>query len=365
MSKPRILFIAAHRPQRSPSQRFRFEQYYSRISNAGYEYDFSWLIDENDDRIFYQPGNFLNKSRIFIKSWFRRLQDVLDAGDYDIVFVQREAFMTGSVFFERLLSKSTAKLIFDFDDAIWHYDVSDANKHLGWLKRPSKTRDIIGMADAVIAGNNYLADFAKNYNQNVVVIPTTIDTTYHLPDPLRNHTPNVVCIGWTGSLTTVKHFRTIEPVLKRIFEKYGDKVRFKLIGDAGYRNDEIQLTGIPWRIESEVSDLSDIDIGIMPLPDDEWSKGKCGFKGLQYMAMEMAAVLSPVGMNNEIIRHGMNGLLAGSHEEWEEALVRLIESPDLRRSLGLAARRDIIERFSVDSQWPVYQQLFRSLIPAK
>lgn len=362
---PRILFVAAHRPQRSPSQRFRFEQYLAFLSAEGFTYDYSWLIDEGDDVIFYQPGNMLNKTRIFIKSWIRRLTDVLNASDYDIVFIHREAFMTGSTMFEKLVKRSTAKLIFDFDDAIWHYDVSDANKRLGWLKRPSKTKEIIRLADTVIAGNRYLADYAAQFNNQVKVIPTTIDTQYHKARLLRDWNPSTVCIGWTGSLTTVKHFRTIEPVLKKIKEKYASKVRFKLIGDATYVNEEIGLQGMAWDLSTEVADLDDIDIGIMPLPDDEWAKGKCGFKGLQYMGMELPAVMSPVGVNVEIIRHGENGFLAASEAEWEAILSELIEKPELRRTIGIQARKDIQQYYSVESQWPVYKRLFDELVTSK
>ncbi|MBL7924305.1 MAG: glycosyltransferase family 4 protein [Bacteroidia bacterium] len=359
---PRILFVAAHRPRRSPSQRFRFEQYLDRLKTAGYAYDYSWLIDEADDAIFYKPGNMLNKVRIFIKSWIRRWKDSLNAGQYDLIFIHREAFMTGSVLFERMMKRSGAKLIFDFDDAIWHYDVSDANRRLGWLKRPSKTKEIIRLCDCVIAGNSYLAAYAEQYIRDVTVIPTTIDTDYHKPKLLRDWNPDSVCIGWTGSLTTVKHFRTIEPVLKRIHQKYGNRVRFKLIGDPTYTCPEIGLSGIPWNLETEVEDLSDIDIGIMPLPNDEWAKGKCGFKGLQYMAMEVPAVLSPVGVNTEIIRHHENGLLADTEQEWEDLLSFLIENPEERRRMGIAARKDIEARYSVNSQWPRYLALFNRLV---
>lgn len=359
---PRILFVAAHRPGRSPSQRFRFEQYLDLMASAGFEYDYSWLIEERDDAVFYSPGNLRRKTSLFVRSWYKRLRDVLQAGRYDIIFIQREAFMTGSILFERLFSKSGAKVVFDFDDAIWHFDISEANKRLSWLKRPSKTKDIIALADAVIAGNAYLADFASTINRNVTIIPTTIDTDYHRPDQGRPLRPVQVCIGWTGSLTTVKHFRTIEPVLMQLRERYADAIRFKLIGDPGYANEKLGLQGMPWKIESEVADLSDIDIGIMPLPDDEWAKGKCGFKGLQYMAMQVPAVLSPVGVNTSIVTHGETGFLADTEQQWLDVLSYLIENPEIRRQVGQAARQVIVDRFSVQSQWPVYRSLLERLV---
>lgn len=311
---PKILFIAAHRPERSPSQRFRFEQYISFLEQNGFACDFSWLISEQDDRIFYQPGNLHNKLSIFTKSIYKRLKDVLRAGNYDIVFVQREAFMTGSVFFEKRFKKSGAKLIFDFDDAIWLPNVSEANRKWNWLKRPEKTSEIIRLSDHVIAGNSYLAAYAKNYNPNVTVIPTTIDTDVYVR---LEHTPgSPVCIGWSGSITTIRHFESAVPVLKKIKNKYGSGVFFKVVGDESYKNDELNIAGIPWSPERELSELQLFDIGIMPLPDDEWAKGKCGLKGLAYMSVETSPVMSPVGVNSEIIRNGQNGFLAATDEDW-------------------------------------------------
>lgn len=297
-----------------------------------------------------------------LKAFFHRLRDVRRARHFDIVFVFREAFFVGSAFFEKRFANSGAKVVFDFDDAIWHFDVSEGNKSLGWLKRPSKTAEIIGISDAVIAGNRYLADYASKFNHQVQVIPTTIDTEYHKPLLNRNWNPEVVCIGWTGSHTTVKHFRIIEPVLLRLRRKFGDRIRFKLIGDATYLREDLDLHGIAWKLDSEVSDLSDIDIGIMPLPDDEWAKGKCGFKGLQYMAMEIPAVMSPVGVNTEIIDHGVNGFLAATEHEWEEILSALIESHELRRQIGIEARKVIEARYSAQANWPAYRELLNRLV---
>ncbi|CAN5641284.1 N/A [soil metagenome] len=359
---PRVLFIAAHRPNRSPSQRFRFEQYLDFFLEKGFEWDLSYLISEKDDSTFYQPGNLPIKAYIFMKSWFKRLRDVVAASDYDIIFIQREAFMTGSTFFEKLFARSGAQVVFDFDDAIWHFDVSEANKRLGWLKSPSKTANIIKLCDHIVAGNNYLADYARQFNPSVTVIPTTIDTNYHQPDLLRDWNKEVICIGWTGSMTTVKHFRLAEAILTRLRDKYGDRLRFKLIGDPTYKNEKLGISGVSWTLQNEVEELRDIDIGIMPLPDDEWSKGKCGFKGLQYMAMEIPPVMSPVGVNTEIVEHGINGFLASSEAEWVDRISMLVENPQLRREMGLKARQTVIDRYSVASQRDRYLQLFEKLI---
>jgi glycosyltransferase involved in cell wall biosynthesis len=358
---PRILFIAPHRPHRSPSQRFRFEQYLDIFKQNGFECDHSFLISEKDDRYFYQPGNLRTKAYFFFKSAYRRWKNVRHADEYDIIFVQREAFMTGSTWFEKKISRSKAKLVFDFDDAIWHLDISEANKKFSWLKNPGKTAKIISYADLVIAGNRYLADYAKHHSDNVVIIPTTIDTDEYqrLDIPKNNDT---ITIGWSGSLTTMKHFNYAVPFLKELKEKYGNKIEIKAIGDANYENKELGVKGIAWTKENELKELSSFDIGIMPLPDDEWAKGKCGLKGLQYMALEIPTVMSPVGVNTEIINDGVNGFLAGGVEEWVEKISRLVESKEFHDKMGKEARWTVEERYSVNSQKENYLQLFRELL---
>lgn len=358
---PRILFIAPHRPHRSPSQRFRFEQYLPFLKENGFDYDYSYLISEKDDKYFYQPGNFRTKSYFFLKSVRTRMKNVRQANDYDIIFIQREAFMTGSTYFEKKLSKSKAKLVFDFDDAIWHFDISEANKKFGWLKNPGKTAKIISYADLVVAGNQYLANYAKHHSKNVVIIPTTIDTSEYkrMNIPKGN---DKITIGWSGSLTTMKHFDYAVPFLKILKDKYGDKIEIKAIGDSNYVNKDLGVKGIEWTKENEVKELSSFDIGIMPLPDDEWAKGKCGLKGLQYMALEIPTVMSPVGVNTEIIKEGVNGFLASGTNEWVEKISKLIDSKELHDNMGREARKTVEERYSVNSQKENYLEQFMRLI---
>lgn len=358
---PKILFVAAHRKDRSPSQRFRFEQYLDFLQQNGFQYKFSNLLSESDDRLFYSPNHFLGKIFIFIKTFLKRCGDVFNASNYDIVFVQREAFMTGSAFFEKMFKKRGAKLVFDFDDAIWHLDTSAANKKFEFLKDPSKTVRIISAADLIFAGNQYLADFAKPYNSNVEIIPTTIDL-HEYTRVISTKDKNKICIGWSGSITTIKHFEFAVPFLKKIKNKYGDRIEIKVIGDSNYINNELKIKGLAWNKKDEIKELSSFDIGIMPLPDDEWAKGKCGLKGLQYMALQIPTIMSPVGVNSEIIQDGENGFLASDVDEWVEKIALLIENSKLRNRMGEEARKTVFEKYSVESQQNRYLQLFTNLI---
>ncbi|MBI3510804.1 MAG: glycosyltransferase family 4 protein [Bacteroidetes bacterium] len=361
MKKKKILFIASHRPDRAPGQRFRFEQYLAPLENAGFECEISYIVDEEADKILYARGKYFKKALIQLRSVRKRKKDAARAKNFSIIFIFREALMTGSTRFEKMFSDSGAKIIFDFDDAIWHLDVSEANRIFSWLKNPEKTGDIIGMSDLVFAGNEYLAAFAKKTNPNVVVIPTTVDTSKFQPVKHHNNNEKII-IGWSGSITTIKHFEFAVPFLKKLKEKYGDHVGFKVIGDPTYRNEELGIKGIAWNAKSEVNELAEIDIGIMPLPDNEWTKGKCGLKGLTYMALGIPAIMSAVGVNVEIINDGENGFLARTGDEWLEKIEKLISSEDLRRKMGEKAAKTVEDRYSVNAWKEKYVNYFCELL---
>jgi glycosyltransferase involved in cell wall biosynthesis len=365
---PSVLFVSLHRPNRSPSQRFRYEQYLQYLAENGFEHDFSYLLNEVDDKAFYSKGNYLKKLQILLKSIEIRLFDIVVANRYDIIFVQREAFMLGTAIFEKLYARSKAKFIFDFDDSIWLHNVSQANKMLGFLKSGSKTKEIIAVADMVFAGNQYLANYALQFNKNVKIIPTTVDTDKFVPvtadfsPQSADEADKVVEIGWTGSFSTIEHLRFGLPMLYTIKEKYGEKITFKVIGDSSFADSTLGIQGIAWNSETEVADLQTIDIGIMPLPDNEWTRGKCGFKGLTYMSLGIPTVMAAVGVNNEIIVEGENGFLATSEADWIEKLSLLIENQIVRQHIGRAGRQTVIDRYSIHAQKDRYLQYFREVL---
>ncbi len=343
--KQKIYFIAPFYRDRSPSQRFRFEQYWSYFEEQGYECCLLNIVNKGEDKILYGNVPVYKKGFLFVKFFFRRMKHYFKVTKNDVVFVQREACFLGFTIFEYLLSRK-APFIFDFDDAIWVPNVSEANKKMAFLKNFSKTAKIISYSDAVIAGNAYLANYAKQYNQNVTIIPTTVDTDTFVP-PKTSDSKASICIGWSGSKTTVQHFRLLENVLLKLKEKYADAIYFKLIGDETYYNEALNLKGTAWSSDTEVSELQEIDIGVMPLENDRWSKGKCGLKGLTYMSLQIATVMSPVGVNKDIIQHNVNGFLAETEEDWFNYLSQLIEDEQLRKRLGQEARTTVVEKYSI------------------
>jgi glycosyltransferase involved in cell wall biosynthesis len=305
--------------------------------------------------------------------------------------------LIGSSFFEKRFFKKN-KVIFDFDDSIWLLDTSPENKKFEFLKNPDKTKINIQHAHTVIAGNAFLADYAKRFNPNVVIIPTTIDTDFHKPEigfvissavekdkvkssvelrhsasqpgtPLLPSRASVnesahkkIVIGWSGSISTIKHFEMIVPVLKKIQASYPGKTEIHVIGQGSYAHPELEIISKHWSAATEVENLQAFDIGIMPLPDDEWVKGKCGLKGLSYMACGVATVMSPVGVNSDILQHQVNGLLAATEAQWFEALSYLIENPAIRDQLGAAGRKTVVEKYSVEANKHKYLGVLKSLI---
>lgn len=357
----KILFLTPYPLNSAPSQRFRFEQYFPSLKKEGISYKVVSFLDKKTWAIFYKKGHTLQKVIGILKGIIKRHLVVFYLHNYDKIFIHREASLVGPAYFEWLYAKVfRKKIIYDFDDAIWIKDVSEVNKKLSWLKFPNKTAQIIKYANTIIAGNTYLANYAFQFNKNVEVIPTTIDVDYHYPkkDIVSS---KKIRIGWTGTITTNNHLQLLFPVLVEIIKKY-PQVELVMISNAPIINPSIEITYQQWNKTTEIEDLSSFDIGIMPLPNDEWAKGKCGFKGLQYMALEIPTVMSSVGVNIEIIQDGVNGFLASDNKDWMDKLSVLIESKELRNKVGKKGRKTVVDRYSIEANKEKYLSIFQKSI---
>ena len=341
----RVGFLALHAPGLSPSQRYRVEAFLPSLQQRGIDVEYDWLLDRDDLRVFYGRDRAAAKAWIAARAALARLGSVTAPRDVDVFLVHREAFFLGRAWSERLAGLR-APLVFDFDDAIWLRNVSDGNQRFAWLKNYTKFPHIVGRAHVTVAGNEYLASWARQYSPNVVVVPTCIDTDRFAPVVHRSARAWVT-IGWSGSPSTIEHLRTLLPVLERVKRVYGDRVRIRVMGDPAFAHPPSEIRGERWSPEAELALLRDMDIGVMPLPDNEWTRGKCGLKGLLSMAMGTATVMSPVGVNTQIVRHGENGFLATSDDEWFDVLSHLIEDEDLRARIGAAGRATVVDRYSI------------------
>ncbi len=353
----KILFIASHRPQRAPGQRFRFEMFFDELSKNGIEAELSHLLSEEDDKVIYSKGNYLSKLRIALKSIQKRKADLKRVHEFDLVVIFREALMTKSIFFEKAVHRKGIPMIFDFDDAIWIKDISANNRILSAFKDENKIRKILPLCQAVTAGNAYLADFAKQYNQQIHIIPSTIDENFHLE--IAKPTQEKVCVGWSGSHTTLAHFETLLPVLEKLRARYGESIRLLTIGAKSSAAERLNIDFTPWKAESENEDLNQIDIGLMPLPESLWTSGKCGMKALLYMAASKPAIVTPLGVNAEIVDHGKNGFHAQTPEEWLEHISDLIDHPEKRLGMGSAARQKVLNDYSKKTWSPILIAVYK------
>lgn len=355
----RLLALVPSIYDTSPGQRYRLEQWEPLLRKNGVEITYAPFETEELHTLLYKAGNMGGKLTGVAAGIARRFSILRSVRDYDVVYVFREAALLGPPFFERWIHRSGVPMVFDFDDAVFVSYRSPTNGYLSYLKFASKTKSICRRSAHVMAGNPYLAEYARQVNANVTIVPTTIDTEKYTVRQRVNESA-LATIGWTGSFSTVQHLDTLRSALERLAKQ--TNFRLRVIGTPSYKLAGVDVEAMPWRSATELEDLSSIDIGIMPLPDDAWSKGKCGLKALQFMALGIPTVCSPVGVNTEIIQDGENGFIAGSEDEWVEKLGRLLHSPELRRKLGAAGRRTVETKYSANVQAPRVFELLRSVV---
>ncbi len=355
----RLLAIAPGVYGTAPGQRFRIEQWEPILRERGVDITYAPFESEELHALIYKSGNVGRKMKLVAEGLARRFALMRSIKDYDAVYVFREAALLGPAFFERLIYRSGVPMVFDFDDAVFLSYRSPMNGYLSYLKFASKVKSICRKSAHVMAGNPYLAEYARQVNPNVTIIPTTIDTEKYLVNK-KSADGGVLTIGWTGSFSTVQHLDTLRPALQKLAQL--SNFRLRVIGTPTYRLEGIDVEAMPWRAATEMQDLDAIDIGVMPLPDDAWSKGKCGLKALQFMALGVPTVCSPVGVNTDIIQDGENGFIAATEDEWVEKLGRLINSAELRERLGRAGRETVETKYSAKVQAPRVFELLRSVV---
>jgi len=372
MKKKTIKFLVPYPYDIAPGQRFRYEQYLEILKSNNFDYELLSFLDEQTNNILYKKGHTFKKVIGVLKGFFRRFYHIWKARNADFVFVYREATPVGFPFVEWILTKVlNRRLIYDFDDAIWIPATSSQNKLVAFLKSPNKVKQICNWSYKISVGNEYLQKNAneflsafENSTTKVILNPTTIDLEKKHNILHQHNSDKKPIIGWTGSHSTLIYLELIIPILKELEQKY-DFV-FRVICDKNPNldiepNHEHRLKSfefVSWNKETEIKDLSELDIGIMPLTADAWAEGKCGFKALQYMALGVPAVISPIGVNKKIIKHEENGFLADTENEWKKYLSFLLENPQKRQDMATLALQTIQNEYSVQSNKENFLGLF-------
>jgi glycosyltransferase involved in cell wall biosynthesis len=327
----------------TPSQRFRIEQWAPLLErDHGIRVRFAPFADERLGALLGQPGRMARKAAGTARAMAARVPEVLRARRYDAVLVHRAVCLAGPALLERVLARVGPPLVFDFDDAIWLRHTSGANAFFDRLKFPGKTATLCRLAARVVVGSEYLAGWARRHGAQVDVVPTSIDVAAYQARARR--TNGRVVVGWTGSATSLTHLERAAPLLRRLLA--ARPVEIRVLSTRPPDLPDVPVVFRHWTPESEVEEIRAFDVGIKPMPDDEWARGKCPMKELQYLALGIPAVCSDVGGTREAVRHGDNGYLVSAEDEWMEALLRLVDDQALRARLGDAGRRTVLERYA-------------------
>ncbi len=257
----------------------------------------------------------------------------------DVIFVQRKRLPFSVLLFLKRLKK---KILYDFDDAVMFKNSLSKNPYS--LRRTLSFKRMLHYTDLVVAGNGFLNQEAEKYHGRVKVLPTPIDAERY--QKKKNYKSDTVNMGWIGDHGSIHYMESYKDVWEAIGRKYTNVV-LTIICDTFIDTKDITLRRIPWSYEREIDDLMSLDIGLMPLFDDLWSKGKCGFKIIQYLGVGVPAVCTPVGINRDVVHDGVHGLWANTKDEWIEKLSTLIENASLREKMGGEGRRKIMDAYTV------------------
>lgn len=356
--KKKLLILCPYPHGTAASQRFRFEQYIPALEQSGFEVTQASFWDDATWSVLYQSGHYAQKIRGTITGFGRRLALALRSREYDYVFIHLEATPLGPPIVETLMMLLRRRLVYDIDDAIFMARTSRSNRFVSALRWRSKVGFVARHSYKVTAVNPFLEDWAKQFSESVILVPTTIDPDYHRP-PADKALHPIPVVGWTGSHSTAPYLELLRPVLAELQSEHPFRLRVICDTDPGFSELE-DYEFVRWREETEIPDLQAIDIGLMPVPDTTWARGKVGFKAIQYSAVGIPPIVSDVGSGREVVDDGRTGLVVPNEPEaWREAIASLIVDAPRRQRMGEAARAHVLARYSIPAQTPTYLGLFQ------
>lgn len=354
MKDIKILLMARY-SRLGASSRLRSYQYLPYLKQNGIDIKVAPLLGDDYINDLYS-GNGRRKTIVF-HAYLQRIKDLLGVKHFNLIWIEKELFPFFPAWGEVVLNFFGIPYMVDYDDAIFHnYDLHP-NK-LVRLLLGTKIDRVMKRAAVVIVGNSYLAERAHRAGaRKIELIPTVVDLKRYRVIPKISNLP--FTIGWIGSPGTSKYINLIKPALLEVCKN--GSARVTLVGAGPIKLHGVPLEIKPWTEESEVEAIQTFDVGIMPLPDEPWERGKCGYKLIQYMACGKPVVASPVGANRQIVEHGVNGFLASDIADWIAALEKLRDNVSLRKEMGFAGRRKVEEQYCIQVTGPRLLDIIRSV----
>jgi glycosyltransferase involved in cell wall biosynthesis len=354
----RVLALTPNLYGVSPGQRSSIELWEKVLAPAGITLDHSSFETERLREVIYEPGRPAAKAAELARAYAQRLRSLNVVDDYDAVLVYREAALVGPELIERWVARRKP-IIYQLDDPLYVPYRSPWSGWFSYLKFFGKVGRIIELSRVVIVNSSHHRAYAEPRNRNVWQIPTVVDADVYQPHP-RPPANGRVRVGWTGSATTVGNLELIAEPLRSLGAR--PDVELEVIGARGAPLPGIPITVHPWRAETEVEDLSRFDVGLLPVPLNEWNKRKFFMKLVQYMALGIPAVCTPLGSNPDVVEHGRTGFLADSPDEWVRYLERLVDDPTLRAEMSARALEVAHQHYTLQANAEKIVAAFRSAI---
>jgi len=344
MSKKRILVLCPSPQGTNPGQRLKYEQYFSNWEKSGYEVVVSPFQTDRFWKIIYQPGHLVEKVFWTLWGYGRRLFDLFRIPFYDGVYVFLWITPLGPPIMEHIVTKLATHLIYDIDDMVFLGDTSSANSWVSKLKGTKKMALLMKAAEHVVVCTPKLDEYVAQFNSNRTDISSTFDTNRFVA--IDDYSAKeVTTIGWTGSHSTMKYLHLLDNVFREVANQR--KIRLVVISNSTYQCKGVDVTNIAWSEVNEINDLHKIDIGVYPIPKEEWVLGKSGCKAITYMSCAIPAIATAFGTNFRVIQNNVDGFLVNSDEEWISTIIKLIDDPELRKQIGKKGREKVINNFSV------------------
>lgn len=339
------------------SSRMRMLQYIPSLEEEGIQVTTSPLF--SNTYIEELQNNQRKIFKIFV-AYLSRIKSLILFRDFDLLWIEKECFPWVPAWIEKIFLPKKIPFIIDFDDAVFHVYDLHASKIIKYCLG-QKHSSLIKGAASVTVGNEYLFNYARNhFKDKITIIPTVVDLNkYQKKTYLRDQNQEKIIVGWIGQQSTAYNLKPLEIIFNELADN--QNIEFIAIGIDAVK-EGISMKSVQWTSETEVEELSNFSIGIMPLNDGLFEKGKCGFKLIQYMALGIPVIASPVGVNSEIVAHNENGFLVQNLDEWREALTALINNPSLRNQMGRAGQNLIKEKYCIEVTQQILVQLFKDTI---
>ena len=357
----RVLGLATY-PVEAAATRFRMVQFVEPLAQHGIELSIYPFIDSRLQGSLYRRSQWPRTAFGLALASLGRVREVWRAGKADVLFVQREAMMFGPPIVEWLsINLHDCPMVLDLDDATYVSYKSPTYGRLGsMLKWFSKTNDLIRWSRLVTCGNREIAAYVTSKGREAVVIPTIVDTASFCP--LERTESDVPVIGWIGTHSTFPYVKTIFPVFERLAREHRFRLRLVGTGEENVAIPGVEIENLPWKLEREIADFQSLDIGVYPIIADDWSVGKSCFKAIQYMAVGVPVVVSPVGVCQEIAEPDETHFIARSEADWYEQLSRLLGDAALRRRMGVAGRHYAVNHYSTEINAKKLAEALRSAV---